>query len=262
MNKEPDYSFLDQPEILQFVFYPRKDWTPAPPGAMDYLVYVEQGVSISCRFYPAHHDSPGILCFHGNGEVACDYDWIAPDYNRLSIGLFVADYRGYGLSSGRPTFSQMIKDCHLIFKFYLKTLDIEKTGSPTFLMGRSLGVPSVVELACHYPQNIKGLIVESGVANTARLMRHFGFPADLQRIKELEEATDTKTRSIKLPSLVIHGQYDSLIPLTEGVNFYNTLGAQEKRLVIIPGADHNDIMIADKGKYFSAIKDFIYPSPA
>lgn len=262
MLKEPDYSFLDNPDILQFIFYPRRDWTPAPPGARDSMAPVDPYVSISCRFYPSGRGSPAILYFHGNGEVACDYDFIAPDYNKLNIGLFVADYRGYGLSGGSPTLSSMISDACPIFNFFLQTLNPEKTSSPVFLMGRSLGVPSIVELACLYPQKIKGIIVESGVSNIARLMKHFAFPADRQKLKELEESIDAKTRSINLPALVIHGQHDSLIPLKEGVRFYETLEVKEKHMVIIPGADHNDIMMAGKEKYFLAIKKFIYPSKA
>lgn len=260
MLKEPDYSFLDIPDILQFVFYPRQDWTPAPPEAMDLMVPVDPFVSISCRFYPSNRGAPAILYFHGNGEVACDYDFIAPDYNGLNISLFVADYRGYGLSGGSPALSAMIRDAHPIFDFFIKTVNTERTGSPIFLMGRSLGVPSVVEIASLYPEKVKGLIVESGVANIARLMKHFAFPADQRKIRQLEEAIDAKTRSIKLPSLVIHGQYDSLIPLKEGVQFYETLESKEKHIVIIPGADHNDIMVADKEKYFLAIRKFIFPA--
>ncbi len=262
LAREPDYSFLDNPDVLQFVFYPRKEWTQAPAGARDFTVPVDPFVSISCRFYPADRSAPAILYFHGNGEVACDYDTVAPEYNQLNISLFVADYRGYGLSGGSPTLSGMIKDAAPIFDFFLKTVSPERAGSSVYLMGRSLGLPSVVELACLYPGKIKGLIVESGVANMARLMRHFAFQTDKKKLKELEEAIDAKTRSIKLPTLVIHGQYDSLIPLKEGVRFYETLELKEKHLVIIPEAEHNDIMLADKEKYFLAIKKFVFPAGA
>ena len=249
-----DYSILDQPEIVQFVFYPRGDWTPCPPGARDYLVKVEEGVSISCRFYPMSDRAPCILFFHGNGEVACDYDWIAPAYNRQGISLFVADYRGYGLSSGSPTFASMIADAHPIFKFFLQTV-----GSvPLFLMGRSLGSHSAVELAINYPEGLQGLIVESSAANAARLLRLFGFSIDPNQAKELEEATLARIRSITLPVLIIHGECDSLIPPSEAITFFNTAGSREKRLVTIPGADHNDLLLIGMEQYFSAIKEFVF----
>lgn len=33
--------------------------------------------------------------------------------------------------------------------------------------------------------------------------------------------------------------------------------AKDKRLVIIPNADHNDLMIVGKKQYFKAIKEFV-----
>ena len=96
-----DYSPLDRPEISMNSFYPRRNWSSTPEGATDYAVQVEEGVSLSCRFFPADADtandaSPNILFFYGNGETASDYDGIAPIYNEVGINFFVADYRGYG----------------------------------------------------------------------------------------------------------------------------------------------------------------------
>ncbi len=256
MSPQPDYSILDKPEILQFVFYPRRAWTPPPPGASDYMVPVEDEVSISCRFYPATVDSPCILYFHGNGEVVCDHDWIAPLYNREGISLFVADYRGYGLSGGSPTFSAMAADAHSIFNFFLKTVRSSGCSGPLFIMGRSLGSHSALELAFHYPEHLTGLIVESGFTSVARLVSLFGLPS--QRLGELGEAISSRIQSITLPVLIIHGEWDSLIPPSEATKLFEISGSKEKRLVIIPGAGHNDIMLVGTEQYFSAIKEFVY----
>lgn len=255
MSHQPDYSVLDRPEILRVVFYPRRDWTPPPAGARDYLVRVEPGVSVSCRFYPASAGGPCILYFHGNGEVTCDHDWIAPLYNRQGIGLFVADYRGYGRSDGTPTLSSMAADAHPIFSFFLETARSSGSSNPLFVMGRSLGSHSAVELASRYPQHVSGLIVESGSANVARLARRFGLSSE--RLDELVMVLSARLRSIELPALIIHGERDSLIPVSEGIALHREIGSEEKRLVIIPGADHNDIMLVGTEQYFLAVRDFV-----
>lgn len=257
MPHQPDYSLLDQQQILQFIFYPRGDWTPSPPGTSDYLVSVGEGVSISCRFYPASEGSPCMLFFHGNGEVACDYDGIAPLYNQEGISLFVADYRGYGLSGGWPTFADMTADAHPIFNFFVNTVRSLGHGGPLFLMGRSLGTHSVLELASHYPEHLSGLIVESGSANMARLLRFLTTPVDPDRLKKLEEAVTATVRSITLPLLIIHGEWDTLIPPSHASYLFETVGSEVKRLEIIPGAGHNDIMLVGMEQYFSAIKEFV-----
>ena len=106
------YSILDRPEVLQFIFYPRKDVSKSPPNSTDCSVPVGEGTSIGCRFYVHSHESPSILLFHGNGEVVSDYDGIAPIYHHTGLNLFVADYRGYGASGGTPTFTNMVSDAH------------------------------------------------------------------------------------------------------------------------------------------------------
>jgi len=256
LSSQPDYSILDRPEVLQFIFYPRRDWTSAPLGARDYLVPIESEVSIACRFYPASEDSPCILFFHGNGEVACDYDWIAPLYNQEGISLFVADYRGYGASGGQPSFSHMTSDAHSIFNFFVNTLHSEGHSGPVFLMGRSLGSHSALELAYHYSQRLAGMIVESGSANMARLLRFFSVPPE--QLRELEEAGYARVRSITLPILIIHGEWDNLIPLSQAITLYETIGSEKKRLEVILAAGHNDIMLIGTEQYFSAIKEFVF----
>jgi pimeloyl-ACP methyl ester carboxylesterase len=256
LSRQPDYSILDRPAILQFIFYPRQEWTPPPAGAIDYMVDVEPGLSVSCRFYPVWGGSPCILYFHGNGEVACDHDWIAPLYNRLGIDLFVADYRGYGRSGGTPSFSSLAADAHPILRFFLETTRSSSSSGPLFIMGRSLGSHPAVELASCYPEHFSGLIVESGAPNPARLAHRFGLSSE--RMDELAEAVSTWIRSIELPALILHGERDSLIPVDEGMRLYEELGSKDKRLLIIPGADHNDMMLVGTDQYFSAIRDFVF----
>ena len=253
----PDFTALDRPEITGFIFYPRRSWRPAPPGATDYLAPVAPDISISCRFYVSGHDAPTILFFHGNGEVASDYDDIAPFYERLGINLFVADYRGYGASGGIPSFSSMLTDAHAVFRHFRGILRDGGFTDQLFLMGRSLGSGSAVALASFCQDQVQGLIVESGFASAVRLLGYLGFPVDRSSLENVEAAGLTMIRSLRLPVLILHGESDFLIPAEEALAFYNEVGTKDKTLVLIPGAGHNDIMIRDAERYFAAIKEFV-----
>jgi uncharacterized protein len=133
---QADYSALDRPEILSFVFYPRKDVTAPPSGASDHFVPVEEGVSVACRFYVCSAEAPSLLYFHGNGEVVSDYDHIAPLYNQLGLNLFVADYRGYGASQGQPTLGNTVSDALIVFQALVDILDNRDYRRDVFVMGR------------------------------------------------------------------------------------------------------------------------------
>lgn len=253
----PDYSILDRPELLDFIFYPRKDWTPAPSGATDYLAPVDQGVSVSCRLYFATLEGPSILFFHGNGEVACDYDAVAPLYQKLGANLFVADYRGYGRSGGRPSVAQLMSDSHALFRYFREIMRSGRFTGGSLVMGRSLGSYPAVELAFSHQKGLRGIIIESGFASIGRLLENVGFRAQLPGLEETEAAHMNKVRSIQIPALVLHGDRDFLVPLSEGKGLYAGLGAADKRLVVIEGAGHNDIMLVGLDQYFSAIGDFV-----
>lgn len=258
MSQRIDYSKLDQPHILGFVFYPRPDWTPPPPGAADHSVPVEDGISISCRFYPSGESAPSILFFHGNGEVVYDYDGIASLYNREGINLFAADYRGYGQSGGMPSFSNTVADARIIFDYFRDILRSSGYSGPLFIMGRSLGSLSAVELALSYPREMKGLILESGFASAGRLLGYLSHAFQFPDLDEFEKASLERIRSITMPVLIIHGEYDEIIPYEQALVFYQNVGSKDKRLLTIPGAGHNDIFLVGMEQYFSAIKEFVF----
>ena len=254
---------LDQPAVLRVMFYPRRSW----PGISlvssvhDGRVEVELGVSVGYSLHLAEPQSPLILYFHGNGEIARDYDGIAPLYTSLGISLLVADYRGYGWSDGFPTASSLVHDAPLVFEALGQMLEEAGGEVPqwVFVMGRSLGSAAAIEVACHHQEVIAGLIIESGFAHTLQLLARLGVM--LENLDETQDvfANLTKIGQISLPTLVIHGQADMLIPVSEGVALYEGSAApdDEKRLVVIPGAGHNDLLAVGAATYFEAIRDFV-----
>ena len=257
-NEEIDFSFLDRPEILQIAFYPRKSATkPSKPNAKNYFVEAEKGVKIGCRFYTKGIGCPSLLYFHGNGEIVDDYDWSALFYNEIGINLFVADYRGYGFSDGKPTITNMIKDSHKIFKEFRKIA--EEFGSKSlFVMGRSLGSIPAIEVIDRYQNEVQGLIIESGPANNLRqYLIHLIPPNHPIWSNNSRLLNKVRIRWIYKPTLIIHAEYDTLIPLEEGKELYENSGANDKRYEIIPDSDHNDLMFMGKEQYFKAIEKFV-----
>lgn len=256
--EQDEYTALDKPDLLSFVFYPRPWHNTPPKNAIDYVVPVGGGASITCRFYVQDPASPVILYFHGNGEVAADQDFVAPLYSERSINLFVADYRGYGASTGHPSFSAMMEDAHPLFDAFLGVLSDGGFRGRVFVMGRSLGSMPAIELASSYPEQISGLIIESGFASTVRLMTRLGFTQEYLGIKDYGFPNLTGIRTITMPTLIIHGERDSLIPFEEGKDLYEASGAQDKRILVIPDGDHNTLLMEGMAEYFKAIQDFVF----
>ncbi len=252
-----DYSQLDRSDLISYLFYPRRDVTPCPEGAFDLLVPTEDEISLSCRFYSANGQWPWLLYFHGNGEVASDYDEIAPLYHNIGINLVVADYRGYGGSGGSPSFTNLFKDAHFTLKRVREKLNREGLNTALWVMGRSMGSLCAVELACHDPEAIKGMVIESGFASVTRLIRHLGLPSRGIDLEPIERERLDVIRKISIPALILHGDLDTLVPPQEGKDLYELLGSVRKKLVLIPNADHNTIMFAGLKQYFAEIQEFV-----
>lgn len=255
----PDYTSLDRPDILSRLFHPRKAPIRLPTGSgVDIMIPVADGIEIGGQLHLAHTDSPTILFFHGNGEIVSDYDEVGPIYNDLGINFIPVDYRGYGRSTGMPTVSGMMKDCHVIFDFITHWLTKNRYTAPLILMGRSLGSASVLELASHHQNRCTGLIIESGFAYAGPLLRLLGIDPETIGFTEASGFRNIdKIGAVTKPTLIIHAEYDHIIPFSDGQALFDTSPATDKRLVLIPGANHNDIFFHGREIYFSAIQDFV-----
>ena len=139
MSKSIDYSLLDIPEIIGMMFHPQRVWSPVPDYGQDLMVEVEPDVPISCRFYGYDKSMPTVLFFHGNGEVACQFDPVSEYYRSSGANLFVADFRAYGLSGGVKSFQNMIDDCSKIYKYCVNMLATMGFDNQIIVKGRSLG---------------------------------------------------------------------------------------------------------------------------
>ncbi len=253
----PDYELLDDPFLIDCLFFPRPDRTGPPPGSFDLMIPVEANIAVACRYYLEDTNWPSLLYFHGNGEVAADYDDIKDFYRARELNLIVADYRGYGKSSGRPNFKNLINDAHAIFTRVRQELQQRAYNKGMWIMGRSLGSMSALEIAYNEQHHLKGLIIESGFACVSRLVKQWMLPANYQELEKVEEQCLQMIRKIKLPALVIHGEEDNLVYLREGKLVYEQLGSMDKELLIIDEADHNDIIFANPEQYFGVLDRFI-----
>ena len=269
MNNESaiDYSVFDRPEVLMFLFHPRAESgpslqaagpQPSPAGITDVLIPVAQDVAIGARFHMVDKSAGNILFFHGNGEIVADYDELGGIYNQMGINFLAVDYRGYGRSSGYPTVTAMMQDCHTIFEFCRSWLQTNDFRGPFILMGRSLGSASALELAAVHGLKIDGLIIESGFAYAGPLLQLLGIDLETLGFKEEKGFGNIdKIRKFVNPCLIIHAEYDHIIPISDGEALYEACPSDDKIFQPIPGANHNDIFMRGLQEYLAAVRQLV-----
>jgi alpha-beta hydrolase superfamily lysophospholipase len=253
------YEKLDQPEVLNVLFHPRRESEGEPPaGAVDLDFSVDEDVQIGGRFYPADVEAPNLLFFHGNGEIVSDYDTVGLKFNEYGMSFLAVDYRGYGRSTGVPTVSAMIRDAHSIFNQVKSFLKNENRNGPFILMGRSLGSVCAIELAVTCQDDISALIIESGIATTMPLLQNMGVDPDGLGITEQHGFKNIrKIAQVTKPICILHARHDQLISVANAELLQAESGARNKQFHVVPGADHNTIMTVAGNLYFETIKKFI-----
>lgn len=260
-KRENDFSVLDRPEILQCIFHPRPDSSYSVMGTGNgesFMIPVAEDVQIGACFHMASTAGPNILYFHGNGEIVSDYDQFGPVYNRMGINFIPVGYRGYGRSDGTPTVSSMMLDCHRIFEFVKEMLEEKKCSGPLFIMGRSLGSASALELAEHFEAEIDGLIIESGFAFAKPLLRLMGVNVDAIGFMEDKGFCNVdKIIGFCKPLLIIHAEYDYVIPFSDGRVLFEKCASSQKKLLMIPEAGHSDIFMIGLSDYMNAVNKFV-----
>ena len=251
---------MDEEMISAFVFFPRKQWGPPldTETVKDLVLDLPDGVSIGGRFFLSKKSSPTILYFHGNGEIASDYDEIAPLYLERGLNLLVVDYRGYGRSSGRPTISSLLEDAENLVEPLGRWLQDNRLDGSLWVMGRSLGSLPAIHLAASRGEIFEGLVVESGFADTLGLLERVGVSIGARLIPEPWPRINLLNISrVKLPTLIIHGELDEIIPLEDARALWQACRSEKKELLVIPGAGHNDLLWIGQRDYMDAITKLV-----
>ncbi|MDO9528326.1 MAG: alpha/beta hydrolase, partial [Syntrophales bacterium] len=213
-------------------------------------------VVVGARFHLAEKTSANILFFHGNGEIARDYDDLGILYRSAGINFLPVDYRGYGRSTGSPTITAMMRDSHLVFGYAYNWLKENGYTGPFIVMGRSLGSASALELMANYKDKIDGAIIESGFAYSQTLLSLLGINMKNLGIGEEDGFRNIdKIRTFDKPTLIIHAEKDHVLPFADGQALYNASPAKDKKLLEILGANHNDIFLRGMEDYMRAVKE-------
>ena len=242
--------------LNSFLFHPRK--ASQPMGDNDHLITVEDNVKVGVRYHFINTSAPNVLFFHGNGEIGPEYDDIAAVYNQRGFNFIIADFRGYGFSNGTPTAENTMEDAHIILDSVRKYIKENEYLGSLILMGRSLGSVSVLELAKRFSDDFEGLIIESGFAEEKPLFDLIGMTAEQVGFKKEDGfMNDEKIKKYSGPLLVIHAEQDHIIPFSQGEELLKLSPSENKKLLPIPNANHNNILGMSPQIYFEEIARFI-----
>ena len=188
---------------------------------------------------PQAASAPLVIFFHGNGENLETMRMAGTfrSFHDLGVAVLGVDYPGYGNSPGTPSEPAI----HLTADAALSWVRQHHPGRPVVAAGWSLGAAVAMALAARSGEGLTGLITLSPWTSLPDVARNV-FPGPVVQFA-LSERYDSLALAdgIGLPTLLVHGREDAIIPVEQGRRLASALGRTAK-WVEVEGAGHNDLM--------------------
>jgi fermentation-respiration switch protein FrsA (DUF1100 family) len=241
-------------ESVLFQPSPGVDFTPEQLGiaAEELHLQAEDGVWLHAFFLQGPPDSSrAILFLHGNAGNASHRLPNAAALRNLGAHVLLIDYRGYGLSEGRPSERGVYADARAGLAHLVEVREVPE--SRVVLFGRSLGGAVAVDLAQDRP--LGGVILESTFTSLHDMARRAVGPLATLVARSGFDST-AKISRVRAPLLFFHGSRDSIVPYELGMRLY-TAAPDPKAFETIEGADHNDTLAVGGRAYFERIGRFL-----
>jgi len=205
-------------------------------------------------FFPAEAGSPrahlALLVLHGNGGNICNRLGFCEVWLSLGVNVFLFDYRGYGLSEGRPSEEGTYRDAQAAHKWVrAKGFDPQNI----IALGKSLGGGVASELALR--ESIGSLILQSTFVNIGSVGSEL-FPwLPVKRFHSIKYDTISKLPQIRLPLLVMHSRLDQVIGYHHGERNFAAANAPKMFWEIF--GNHTGTLAADTKAYARGLHAFL-----
>jgi alpha-beta hydrolase superfamily lysophospholipase len=221
----------------RLIFFPERD----PPGtrytfgipAEEVWIPVD-GAQLHALWFRVAAPQGIILYLHGNAGSLRSWGAVAADLTPHGYDVLIADYRGYGQSTGRiSNEAQFYADAAALYDWVLERYPAERV----VIYGRSLGSAPAARLAAERRPRL--LILESPFYSLEALARR-QFPWAPPLLLKYPLRTHSWMADVTCPVVILHGAADSVVPFADGERLAAMVAAP-LQFHPIAGGDHNNL---------------------
>ncbi len=212
---------------------PTTDEHAVPADAEELSLTASDGVPVRAVAFPgARADAPVIVYFHGNGNVIGDVFGLARYVTQRGPSMFLVEYRGYGRSTkGSPCEDGLYRDAEAALAA-LAARDVPDTR--IVLWGYSLGTGVAAEMAAR--GHAARLVLQAPFTSIPEMGAARVPWAPVKLLIDDRFDTLAKAPSIRLPTLVVHGDEDDVVPFSMGEQVAKAIPHAE--FLPVPGMSH------------------------
>nr|WP_192985809.1 alpha/beta hydrolase [Pseudomonas sp. EggHat1] len=219
------------------LFYPEPGLpiTPARAGLeyRDIELRAADGTRLHAWWLPAKAGvkvKGTVLHLHGNGG---NLAWHLGGVHWLpeqGYQVLMLDYRGYGLSAGKPRLPEVYQDIDAAFAWLEQAPQVQ--GLPLLVLGQSLGGALAVHYLAEHPERrsgVQAMALDGVPASYRDVARHalstswLTWPLQVPLswlVPDGDSAIHRIDRLAGLPLLIYHSVDDTIVPLSNGQRLY------------------------------------------
>jgi pimeloyl-ACP methyl ester carboxylesterase len=220
----------------------------------------EQGISLK----PAGDLVGTLLILHGRSGIKENYLAVAERFCAVGFRCVIPDLPGHG-ANPEPFTTYGVLEAPMILKCYAEAaVKFGFTVQPCAILGQSMGGAEAIHTAALDGSPFTAMVIVSsfdkletvirGQANSllgpilgSALSKPAGLVYEWRTGIRLSEINSSdKARQVRIPTLVIHGDDDRMVPTASGKALFESFPEDtKKRWIEVPGADHNNVLITD-----------------
>lgn len=215
----------------------------------DVWLQTEDGDRIHGWYVPSDDAEWTVLMFHGNGgNISHRLQTLALLYD-LGVNTLIIDYRGYGLSEGRPSEQATYLDALSAWQYLVR----KRTQPESIVIfGRSLGGAVAVWLANRVKPG--GLILESTFTSVTDMAEHHYPFLPVRYISKYRYDSLSIAENIQGPTFMLHSPEDEIVPYDLGRRLYAALPGKKSFLEMEGG--HNEGFYVTGNAYTQGFRKF------
>ncbi len=228
--------------------------TPSDAGLdfQEHQLRTSDGERIHAWWLPVdNNEAPTVLFFHGNAGNISQRIESLQIFHELGLNSLIIDYRGYGLSTGKPDEQGTYLDAQAAYDYLRRDLGI--ASQRLIVFGRSLGGAVASWVASH--NDCAGVILESSFVSVPVLGQQVYPWLPVRWLSRIRYDNAARMAQLRCPVLIIHSRDDQLIPLWHGQRLHSLAGPPKFFLEIL--GSHNNGFLISGNRYREGLQAFI-----
>lgn len=232
------------------------------------------GLTLRGRFYPSSTpDAPITLLMHGYRSLgARDFCGTFRIFREMGHHILMVDERAHGASEGHTiTFGVYERhDCRTWVDYLLERFG---KSANVLLVGFSMGAATVLMASSSLPENVRGIIADSGYTSPEAII---GKVARDRRLPELpirllarlgaylfghfglnNSTAEAEVEKCKTPILLLHGEGDYFVPSGMSRTIFSRIADRtKKQIAVFPNDGHCASYIFHTERYTEIVENF------